>query len=84
MQKKIERNFWLRGDIFTVAWFYSDIENKTICGPAFHVCAPYRCKNKSLRDICVYSDMEHKMTGVWNLIKNISCGVSSRVKRHEF
>ena len=64
--------------------FYSDMENKTICGPAFHVCAPYRCKNKSLRDICVYSDMEHKMTGVWNLIKNISCGVSSKVKRHEF
>ena len=63
---------------------YSDIENKTICRPAFHVCAPYCCKYKSLRDICVYSDMEHKMTGVWNLIKNISCGVSSKVKRHEF
>ena len=69
--------------MITDNWFYSDMENKTICGPAFHVCAPYRCKNKSLRDICVYSDMEHKMTGVWNLIKKISCGVSSRVKRHE-
>ena len=65
-------------------WFYSDMENKTICGPAFHVCSPYRCKYKSLRNICVYSDMEHKMTGVWNLIKNISCGVSSKVKRYEF
>ena len=43
---------------------YSDIENKTICGPAFHVCAPYCCKYKSLRDIRVYSDMEHKMTEV--------------------
>ena len=60
------------------------MENKTICGPAFHVCAPYRCKYKSLRDICVYSDMENKMTEEWMLIKNISCGVSSKVKRHEF
>ena len=70
--------FWMENCI------YSDMENKTICGPAFHVCAPYRCKYKSLRDICVYSDMENKMTEEWMLIKNISCGVSSKVKRHEF
>ena len=39
--------FWMENCI------YSDMENKTICGPAFHVCAPYRCKYKSIRDICI-------------------------------
>jgi hypothetical protein len=48
------------------------------------ICVWYHCKNKSLRNICVYSDMEHKMAEVWMLIKNISCGISSTIKSHEF
>jgi hypothetical protein len=67
------------GLYFMETCVYSDMENKTICGRAFHICASYRCNNNPLRDICVYSDMEHKMTEVWMLIENISCGVSSKV-----
>ena len=58
--------------------FYSDMENKTICGPAFQICASYRCNNKSALQDCIYSDIKHKMTEVVMLIKNISCRVSSK------
>ena len=41
--------------VFTAIW------STKLCKNNFSlICAQYRCKNKCLRDICVYSDIKHK------------------------